>query len=142
MEAGSGLVNRSGEALQNIMSSVEKVTVIVNEISSASSQQAEGINQVNQAISSLDELTQQNAALAEQTSAASISMNQHAKDMLRHVEFFQVDHQQSTAASNPRVQTKPDHSDRGDSNIKSLPLSHAQHAVSEDHLDDEEWAEF
>ncbi len=94
--AGATLVNESGEALENIVASVMKVGDIVAEIATASQEQATGIDEVNKTISNLDDLTQQNAALAEETSAASVSMNQHAREMVSLVDFFKVDNQQKT----------------------------------------------
>ena len=90
VDVGSKLVNESGEALENIVTSVIKVGDIVAEIATASQEQATGIDQVNKTINNLDELTQQNAALAEETSAASVSMKDRAGMMSRQVEFFQV----------------------------------------------------
>ena len=65
VQAGAELVNESGETLEEIVSGVKKVGDIVAEIAAASAEQASGIDQVNQAITSMDEMTQQNAALAE-----------------------------------------------------------------------------
>ena len=89
--AGAELVNESGEALENIVNSVIKVGDIVAEIATASQEQATGIDQVNKTVSNLDDLTQQNAALAEETSAASVSMNQCAREMVSLIEFFKLE---------------------------------------------------
>ncbi len=91
VDAGSKLVNKSGEALENIVTSVATVGDIIAQIAAASKEQGIGIDQVNQTVTNLDELTQQNAALAEQTSAASVSMNERATQMSKQVEFFQVE---------------------------------------------------
>jgi methyl-accepting chemotaxis protein len=91
VNAGSALVSESGETLTDIVTAVKKVGDIVAEIAAASQEQATGIDQVNQTLTSMDELTQQNAALAEQTSAASVSMSQQAQDMSEQVDFFQID---------------------------------------------------
>ncbi len=91
VEAGTALVNESGETLDEIVSSVKKVGDIVNEIAAASAEQTAGIEQVNRAVSSMDETTQQNAALAEQTSAASASMSEKALEMSELVRFFQTE---------------------------------------------------
>ena len=90
VNAGSALVNESGEALENIVTSVVKVSDMIAEISSSSQEQAEGIDQVNTAVANLDDLTQQNAALAEETAAASESMNQQALDMGKLIDFFKL----------------------------------------------------
>lgn len=90
VDAGSKLVNESGETLGEIVTGVKKVGDIVAEIAAASSQQAAGIDQVNQAVTSMDEMTQQNAALAEQTSAASASLYSKAQEMEQGINFFNV----------------------------------------------------
>ncbi len=87
---GSELVNQSGKTLEDIVSSVKRVTDIIAEISTASQEQASGIDQVGKAIMSMDETTQQNAALVEQTTSASQSMKEQAKELMRQVEVFQI----------------------------------------------------
>ncbi|RIK56473.1 MAG: chemotaxis protein [Nitrospira sp.] len=87
---GSELVNQSGKTLEEIVSSVKRVTDIIAEITAASQEQAQGIDQVNKAIMQMDETTQQNAALVEQTTSASQSMKDQAKELMRQVEVFQI----------------------------------------------------
>lgn len=88
--AGAELVNASGKTLEDIVHDVKKVGDIVAEIAASSAEQASGIDQVNQAITSIDEITQQNAALAEQTSAASASLYDKAAEMNNTMGRFQV----------------------------------------------------
>ena len=90
IEDGSALVNQSGETLETIVSSVQKLTDIVGEISAASSEQASGIRQVNNAIVHMDESTQQNAALVEEASAASDSMRHQAQQLAQLMNFFDI----------------------------------------------------
>ena len=90
VQAGSALVNESGETLGEIVTGVKKVGDIIAEIAAASAEQAAGIDQVNQAITSMDEVTQQNAALAEQTSAASSSLYDKAQEMEGMMAFFRA----------------------------------------------------
>ena len=92
---GSDLVNQSGKTLEEIVSSVKRVTDIIAEITAASQEQASGIDQVNKAIMSMDETTQQNAALVEETTSAAQSMKEQAKELMRQVEVFQVDQGES-----------------------------------------------
>jgi methyl-accepting chemotaxis protein len=87
---GSELVNESGETLQEIVVNVNKVGGIIAEIAAASSQQSTGIDQVNQAVTRLDEMTQQNAALAEQISASSAAMNDNTREMREAVALFKT----------------------------------------------------
>ncbi len=74
VEDGSVLVTQSGQTLEKIVAAVKKVSDIVAEIAAASREQSAGIEQVNRAVMQMDELTQQNAALVEQATAASQSM--------------------------------------------------------------------
>ena len=88
VKSGTELVNESGAVLGDIVTGVKKVGAIVAEIVAASEEQASGISQVNQAVSSIDELTQRNAALAEETSAASAGLKERAARMLDRMAFF------------------------------------------------------
>jgi methyl-accepting chemotaxis protein len=90
VDAGSELVSVSGNTLNEIVDSVKKVGDIIAEIAAASSEQAAGIDQVNRAVSEMDNMTQQNAALAEQTSAASIAVGDNARELNQLVAFFRT----------------------------------------------------
>ena len=81
VEDGSTLVTQSGQTLDQIVTSVKKVSDIVAEIAAASREQSGGIEQVNQAVMQMDEMTQQNAALVEQATAASQSMAGQARQL-------------------------------------------------------------
>lgn len=85
---GTELVNRSGKTLVEIVSAVKQVGTTVAEIAATAQEQSLGIAQANQAITQLDEMTQQNAALAEETSATSHSLNKQASDMANIMSFF------------------------------------------------------
>jgi methyl-accepting chemotaxis protein len=88
---GSDLVVQSGNTLEQIVASVKKVTDIVAEIAAASNEQSAGIEQVNKAVMQLDELTQQNASLVEQASAASQSMAEQARSLNDSMHRYVVD---------------------------------------------------
>ncbi len=90
VKTGSDLVNETGKALEEILCNVKKVGDVVSEIAAASTEQSSGIDQVNRAITHIDEMTQQNAALAEQTSAASGAMSDDAQELMRVVGFFRT----------------------------------------------------
>ena len=87
---GSELVDQSGKTLAEIVGSVKRVTDIIAEITAASQEQASGIDQVNKAIMQMDETTQQNAALVEETTSASQSMKDQARELIRKVEVFKT----------------------------------------------------
>ena len=90
VNSGSELVNQTGESLTEIVNGVKKVGDIIAEIAAASAQQTSGIEQVNMAITNMDEMTQQNAALAEETSAASAAMSDNAQEMQSAMSFFKT----------------------------------------------------
>ncbi len=87
---GSISAERAGTTMQEIVSSVQRVTDIMGEIAAASAEQADGIEQVNRAVSQMDEVTQQNAALVEEAAAAAGSMQDQAADLTRAVSAFKL----------------------------------------------------
>jgi methyl-accepting chemotaxis protein len=88
VDAGSTLVNRSGETLQGIVGSVKRVTDIVGEIAAASGEQSAGIDQVNTAITQMDQVTQSNSAQTEELSATAESLSEQAAHLLELVSAF------------------------------------------------------
>ncbi len=95
---GSALVNQAGATMGDIVSSVQRVTDIMAEISAASQEQSAGIEQVNQTITQMDETTQQNAALVEEASAAARSMEDQARLLSNAVDVFVLDASASRAS--------------------------------------------
>ena len=91
VEDGSALVTQSGQTLDQIVSSVKKVSDIVAEIAAASREQSSGIEQVNRAVMQMDEMTQQNAALVEEATAASQSMADQARDLNKMMGRYRID---------------------------------------------------
>jgi methyl-accepting chemotaxis protein len=107
VDEGSNLVTRSGTTLEQIVASVKRVSDIVAEIAAASGEQSAGIEQVNRAIMQLDELTQQNAALVEEASAASLSMAEQARQLNVSMQHYKVDPRlmaQAAAAAKPSAE--------------------------------------
>jgi len=95
VRSGTEFVNQTGKSLSEIVTGVKKVGDIVAEIAAASVEQSQGIEQVNQAVSQMDEITQQNAALAEQASAASVSMSEQSDNMNQLLSFFRIENKGS-----------------------------------------------
>jgi methyl-accepting chemotaxis protein len=91
VDIGSKLVDQAGQTMDLIVTSVKHVADIMSEITSASQQQSDGLGQVNQAISRIDEITRQNAALVEQAAATADSMRQHASQVSDAMEVFNRD---------------------------------------------------
>jgi methyl-accepting chemotaxis protein len=90
VDTGSRLVNDAGQTMGDIVTSIQRVTDIMGEITSASQEQTLGIEQINAAITQMDEVTQQNAALVEQAAAASQSMQEQAGNLATVVGFFKT----------------------------------------------------
>ncbi len=110
---GSELVNQSGKTLEEIVISVKRVTDIIAEISAASQEQASGLGQVNKAIMSMDETTQQNAALVEETTSAAQSMKEQARALMQQVEVFKLNGTETQGVSSSKFQVS--------NNRKNLP---------------------
>ena len=90
VDTGSRLVDQAGHTMEEIVSSVKRVTDIMGEIMAASQEQTAGIEQINQAIAQMDEVTQQNAALVEQAAAAAQSLQEQAGSLSQVVSVFQI----------------------------------------------------
>jgi methyl-accepting chemotaxis protein len=88
---GVDLVNRAGESLDKIVTSIKSVADIVSSIARASAEQAEGIDQVNKALSQMDETTQQNSALVEENAATAKALEQQAAAMNGQLGMFKLD---------------------------------------------------
>ena len=90
VESGSKQVEQAGETMGEIVSSVQRVTDLMGEITAASNEQRDGIGRVNQAVAHLDQMTQQNAALVEQSAAAASAMHDQAQRLAQVVSVFNV----------------------------------------------------
>ncbi len=88
---GSKLIREAGETMVEIVTQVKRVSDIIAEISAASDEQTSGIEQVNQAITQMDDVTQQNASLVEEAAAAAESLEEQAQGLARAVAVFRVD---------------------------------------------------
>lgn len=102
VDLGAEQVAQAGESMQEIVASVRRVTDLIGEISASANEQSDGIAQVNQAISNLDQMTQQNAALVEESSAAATSMNDQAQRLAEVVAVFNVGQQSAALTSSLR----------------------------------------
>jgi methyl-accepting chemotaxis protein len=91
VENGSKLVNQAGTTMDEVVTSVRRVTDIMGEIMAATDEQSTGIQQVNQAITQMDEVTQQNAALVEEAAAAAESLQDQAAVLANLVGTFKLD---------------------------------------------------
>ena len=90
VETGSALAERAGGTMEDIVSSIRRVTDIMGEIAAASNEQSSGIEQVNKAVTLMDEATQQNAALVEQAAAAAESLEEQAQALNAAIAAFRL----------------------------------------------------
>ena len=90
VEHGSALVDRAGQTMSEVVNAIRRVTDIVGEISSASSEQSAGVAQVGDAITTMDKVTQQNAALVEESAAAAESLKTQAEQLVQVVATFRL----------------------------------------------------
>jgi len=99
VESGSKLVADAGHTMQEIVGSVQRVTDIIGEITAAASEQSDGISQVNTSVVQLDQMTQQNAALVEESAAAAESLKDQAAKLAKAVGTFKLDASQPPATT-------------------------------------------
>jgi methyl-accepting chemotaxis protein len=105
VEAGSELVNRSGSTLQEIVTSVKRVTDIVTEIAAASREQSTGIDQVNKAVTQMDAVTQRNASQTEEMSATAQALTGQAAQLRQLVARFKLGGERAPTVPANRPQT-------------------------------------
>jgi methyl-accepting chemotaxis protein len=99
VDAGARQVDQAGVTMRDIVASIQRVTDITADIQAASGEQTNGIEQINQAIMQMDAVTQQNAALVEQSAAASESMLEQARKLSDVVSVFRLDRQHTAPAA-------------------------------------------
>ncbi|WP_417285195.1 methyl-accepting chemotaxis protein, partial [Comamonas sp.] len=90
VEQGTQLVDKAGTTMAEIVSAIRRVTDIMGEISAASSEQSQGVAQVGEAVTQMDQSTQQNAALVEESAAAAGALRKQAQDLVQAVAVFQL----------------------------------------------------
>ncbi|MFZ2824842.1 methyl-accepting chemotaxis protein, partial [Hydrogenophaga sp.] len=91
VDAGTRLVADAGQTMSEIVGSVQRVSDIIGEITAASGEQSDGIGQVNVAVTQLDQMTQQNAALVEESAAAAESLREQASKLAQVIQIFRTD---------------------------------------------------
>jgi methyl-accepting chemotaxis protein len=107
VEIGSKLVSEAGSTMGEIVTSVKRVTDIMDEISAASAEQSAGIDQVNQAITQMDDVTQQNAALVEESAAAASSLEEQAQSLIESVGLFTLSEEATAQVKTVDVRSRP-----------------------------------
>jgi methyl-accepting chemotaxis protein len=134
VEHGAALVDKAGATMTEVVTSIRRVTDIMGEISSASSEQSAGVAQVGEAVTQMDQTTQQNAALVEQMAAAASSLKAQAGELVQAVSVFKLnalDHQpmpSKVGVRAPASQSKPFKGEerRADAKPKAKPQQAAK----------------
>ena len=131
VDAGSKLVAEAGSTMGEIVDSVKRVTDIMAEIMAASQEQSVGIEQVNQAIGQMDQVTQQNAALVEEAAAAAASMQEQAGQLAQTVAVFKLDKPVAGSAAAGFSRSSRSPADSGSRNsTRAIATSSRTNAVS------------
>ena len=107
VEAGSRLVDAAGKTMDDIVASVKGVTELIAEIAAASQEQSSGIEQVNMAVTQMEQVVQQNASLVEEATAATESMKEQASGLLCSVARFNLGDEQEQGAPSAQPQPQP-----------------------------------
>jgi methyl-accepting chemotaxis protein len=90
VQAGAALVEKAGHTMRDIVARVQQVSELITHISNASDEQTGGLGQINTAVAQLDNVTQQNAALVEESAAAAESLDQQARRLVQAVAVFRL----------------------------------------------------
>ncbi len=107
VEHGTALVDQAGVTMTEVVGSIQRVTTIMGEISVASREQASGVAQVGEAVTQMDQTTQQNAALVEEMAAAATGLKGQAQDLVQVVAVFKLGAAETGSASAPRRPASP-----------------------------------
>lgn len=145
VKTGTNLVDRAGETMSEIVQSVKRVTDIMGEITAASQEQSTGIGQVNQTVTQLDEVTQQNASLVEESAAAAKSLEEQAETLVEAVQKFRTSGAAPVARAKPMATasaaapaaTRPAPKPRAEVSPASAPKAKSAPAA-----DNGQWTEF
>jgi methyl-accepting chemotaxis protein len=112
VELGTTLVDRAGATMTEVVASIRRVTDIVAEISAASNEQSLGVSQVGEAITQMDQATQQNAALVEQSAAAADSLKVQAQQLVQAVAVFRLADSEASAPTRAHLPVPGQHQPR------------------------------
>jgi len=138
VKGGVELVNQTGESLTEIVESIRKVADIVAEISAASNEQSTGADEINSAITQMDEMTQQNSALVEENASAAKTMSDQAARMNQRMRFFNTGESGGESFDEPSYQEPVRQVANGGGGARGLQSSLAEQVVN----NDDDWSEF
>ncbi|BBP45826.1 hypothetical protein THMIRHAS_11990 [Thiosulfatimonas sediminis] len=107
IDQGTKLASETGKVIQEITTAIDRANSMIHQINHASAEQAEGVNQVYQAISDIDAATQQNSALVERTSATAKTMSEEAQNLQDNMAFFKTGNTRNSRPTAPKTAAKP-----------------------------------
>jgi methyl-accepting chemotaxis protein len=136
VEAGSALVGQAGTTMEEIVDGIRRVADIMGEISAATGEQTLGIEQINEAISQMDQTTQQNASLVEEAAAASETLQRQAGELADAVRVFKLEGMPPVRAAAAAHAAAPTPA------RKALPPVRSAHAKAEPAMVDSAWETF
>jgi methyl-accepting chemotaxis protein len=110
VENGNVLVNQSGETMEKVVTSIKRVNDIMAEIAAASAEQATGIDEIGKAVTQMDDVTQQNAALVEEAASAAESLQSQAEQLANRVSEFKLDDSQDNSRAPAKQPKRVSHS--------------------------------
>lgn len=141
VESGNVLVGQSGDTMEEIVISIQRVNDIMSEIAAASSEQASGIDEVSKAVSQMDEMTQQNAALVEEAAAAAESMSSQASDLNNRVGTFKLS---ESDVQSQAIKSSPDLLSRQFDELPSVsaPVAKVTKRAMPASSEEDEWESF
>lgn len=154
VSSGVDLVGQTGTALKDILASVTSISKLVSDIANTASEQSVGIGEINTAVNQIDQVTQQNAAMVEESTAASHALMQEAEQLAKVVSQFNVSAASASATSRPTIQasatmrpaparpatTQPASVARPTPTPQSPPATHGNTAMEIEEVED--WEEF
>jgi methyl-accepting chemotaxis protein len=142
VKTGASLVNQAGGSLAEIVGAIKKVSDIVAEIAAASREQSTGLEQINTAIASMDEMTQRNGALVEETSASAQSLSNQAQDLAGLVQRYRLDDGAPAASAAPAPSPAKSNTTVLTVKTAGAPVRPALKVVPQKAADDGQWEEF
>ncbi|MBD9374036.1 HAMP domain-containing protein [Rhizobium sp. ARZ01] len=138
---GVDLVGKAGSALEKIAEQVMQINGLIRQISGSASEQAVGLKEINSAVNQMDQVTQQNAAMVEETTAASVALNEEARTLQSLVARFRTGQGQQAMAAQPQRQAQPVHAPaparRAAAPARPIPPVAGNTALAQD-----DWEEF
>jgi len=139
---GTKLVDETGQTFTELVSAIEEVGKMITDIDTAGKEQSAGIGEVSAAVSQMDQMTQQNAALVEEAAASSKSMEEESQALLDHVSFFDAEEEEEAPVARRQTRRKTARSSRVETRPTNVRSSSQRQRTRVKAKVDHEWEEF